>query len=356
MPALRIAFFCYWNLLEKDGVAKKIDAQVGAWRELGHEVQVFCVSQAPPGSDRGDWRLFRFDDVASRVRATRALEDAALAWRPDVAYGRYDLYLPPLGRLLAGAPGVLEINADDREEARLVRTPQGRLYNGVNRRVLLRRARGLVCVTHELAASRAFAAFAKPSVVVGNGVDLDAIEPAPPAPDGPPRVVFLGTAGQPWHGVDKILELARALPDVEFELVGYAPERLPDAPANVRAHGTLARRDYAHVVAGCVVGIGTLALHRKHMREACPLKVREYLAFGLPTVIAYDDTDFRDVEPWFLLRLPNVESNARDGAADVRAFLERVRGRRVARAEVAERIGVRAKERTRVGFLEELAP
>jgi glycosyltransferase involved in cell wall biosynthesis len=352
---LRIAFFCYWNLLEKDGVAKKVDAQTGAWRALGHEVQVFCVSQAPPEATRDDWRLFRFADVGGRIRATRALEAAVLEWRPDVAYGRYDLYLPPLGRLLRAVPGVLEINADDREEARLVRGRQGRMYNDVNRRVLIRRARGLACVTHELAASPSFARFGKPSVVVGNSVDLDAIQPVPVAPrDGPPHVVFLGTRGQPWHGIDKIVELARALPEVEFDVIGYSPDALSGAPANVRAHGTLGRREYARVVAGCVAGIGTLALHRKNMHEACPLKVREYLAFGLPTVVAYEDTDFRDVDPWYLLRLPNVESNARDAAGEIRAFLERVRSRRVLRDEVAERIGVAAKERRRVAFLEGL--
>lgn len=352
---MRIAFFCYWNLLEKDGVAKKIDAQTRAWRSFGHDVQVFCVSQAPEETARDDWTLFRFSGVRGRIRATRALEAAVLEWAPDVAYGRYDLYLPPLGGLLGRVPAALEINADDQEEARLVRGRQGRMYNDVNRRVLIRRARGLVCVTHELAASPAFARFGKPSVVVGNSVDLDAIEAAPvAAPDEPPRVVFLGTARQPWHGVDKIVELAGALPEVQFDVIGYSPETLAGAPANLRAHGTLARSEYARVVAGCVAGIGTLALHRKNMHEACPLKVREYLAFGLPTVIGYEDTDFRDIDPWYLLRLPNVETNARDGVAEIRAFLERVRGRRVPREDVAERIGVAAKERRRLAFLDQL--
>jgi len=87
------------------------------------------------------------------------------------------------------------------------------------------------------------------------------------------------------------------------------------------------------------------------MTEACPLKVREYLAHGLPTVIAYDDTDFLDVSPWFLLKLPNEESNVVENVDAIRSFMEGVRGRRVARAEVAERIGSQEKERRRLAFI-----
>ena len=46
----------------------------------------------------------------------------------------------------------------------------------------------------------------------------------------------------------------------------------------------------------------------------------------------------------------------RDGLAEIRSFVERVRGRRVPRAEVAERIGVAAKERARLAFLAAQTP
>lgn len=42
----------------------------------------------------------------------------------------------------------------------------------------------------------------------------------------------------------------------------------------------------------CQVCIGTLALHRKNMTEASPLKTREYLAHGFPVIIGYKDTAF----------------------------------------------------------------
>ena len=109
------------------------------------------------------------------------------------------------------------------------------------------------------------------------------------------------------------------------------------------------------MLARCVIAFGTLALHRKQMNEACPLKVREYLAFGLPVVIGYGDTDLTGIEPWWLLRVPNAEDNVRQNAERIRSFIADVRGRRVPRDEVADRIGAAAKEQRRLEFMERLA-
>ena len=60
------------------------------------------------------------------------------------------------------------------------------------------------------------------------------------------------------------------------------------------------------------VAIGTLSLHTKQMEEACPLKVREYLAWGLPVIIGYKDTEFPAPDTAFLLQLPNNPTNVHD--------------------------------------------
>ena len=146
------------------------------------------------------------------------------------------------------------------------------------------------------------------------------------------------------------------MPEADFHIVGYEREDMPTGlPANVAVHGVLAREEYEPLLAVSDAAIGTLALNRKQMNEACPLKVREYLAYGLPVVIAYKDTDLVGLDDWFLLRLPNTESNVREGVGAIKGFVERVRGRRVPRELVADRIGVRAKEQRRLEFFERLA-
>lgn len=350
---VRLAYVCYWLLLENDGVAYKIDAQVGRWRAEGHDAEVFCLTRR--GAARPGWRTVEFDGGVERARAMRTLVHEVERWKPDAVYLRYDFFGPPVPRLLRGRPSVVEVNADDRREARLrARRPLlASAFNELNREALFRSARGLACVTHELAAAPHVTRFGKPTVVVGNGVDVSQIGELPaPARDGELRAVFLGSSGQRWHGVDKIAQLAQRLADVHFDVIGYRPEAVNfPVHRNMTVHPPLSRGEYEPLLAHADVAIGTLALHRKQMDEACPLKVREYLAHGIPTVIAYDDTDFLDVDPWFMLKLPNEESNAVDGVEAIRAFVERVRGRRVPRADVADRIGAQEKERRRLAFI-----
>jgi glycosyltransferase involved in cell wall biosynthesis len=194
--------------------------------------------------------------------------------------------------------------------------------------------------------------------VVANGIELGDPPPHPESQERA-RAIFLGSPMQAWHGVDKLAALARAFPSLDVDLVGYTPEQLAetvdDVPENLRVHGRLTRIEYEPLLAAADIGIGTLALHRKGMREAAPLKVREYLAAGLPVVIGYDDVDLEGVEPWWLLRLPNDEANVASAQGRIRAFVESVRGRRVPRAEVEPLISSRRKEETRLAFLTSIA-
>jgi glycosyltransferase involved in cell wall biosynthesis len=357
---MRVAYVCYWNQLERDGVAHKIDAQVAEWRRGGAEVTIFCLSAStdPHREDEQEWSLFPFSSFAGRIASTLRLQRAAAAVVPDLVYLRYDLFLPPLGALVSRFPTAVELNTDDRQEARQreLRPRSAALYNEFNRWRILTRAKGIVCVTNELAESALIRSYGKRTVVISNSVDLDELRPLPAPAGERARAVFLGSRNLFWHGVDKIMVLAEAMPELDFDIVGYGRNDLPSAvPANVTAHGPLRRHEYEPIVARADVAIGTLALHRNQMEEACPLKVREYLGYGLPVVIAYEDTDFIGERPWYLLRLPNTQSNVRDSIPEIREFVARVRGKRVARGEIEERIGVRAKEARRLAFLEELS-
>ncbi len=153
-----------------------------------------------------------------------------------------------------------------------------------------------------------------------------------------------------WAGVDKAIALAEAMPELDLHLVGAG---VPDGPlpANVRVYGRLPRDGYRDVLASADFGIGPLALHRKGMSEASPLKVREYLLHGLPVLTAHEDTDFLGEEPWFLRRLPNREDNVATGVPAIRAWAKSVSRRRVPRGDVVGRIGMEGKEAARLAFL-----
>ena len=351
---MRIAYVCYATTVVPDGVNRKIATQAAHWRRAGHDVEVRCLASVA-GSEMAasilGGRVFPFRGPADRVRATVALVRDVRRMGPDVVYLRYDRFLPPLPPALWPLPVVVEVNTDDQRETRLYRRV-GWLYNEINRVATLGLAAGLVCVTHELARSRSFARYRKPTVVIGNGADPAAILAAPPLTDGRLAAVMLVGAMAPWAGVDKLVALARAAPDLDVHVIG--PDVAVDGdelPPNVRLHGALTPAEYARVLARADFGVGPLALHRKGMSEASPLKVREYLLHGLPVLTAHQDTDFPGDAPWFLMRLPNTEDNVAPALPAIRAWAASVHGRRVRHEEVVGRIGAGAKEAARLAFL-----
>jgi glycosyltransferase involved in cell wall biosynthesis len=350
---MRIAYICHGDLRAASGVSLKVKAQIAAWRAAGHEVNLYALGVCAEAAESAAHQ-FVFASNIERFAATTRLTRAVYRYEPDLVYLRYDRFVPPFGRILRGFPTIVEINGDDREEARL-KSRRASLYNGINRWAVLRSARGIVCVTNELASSKRISAFTGPTVVIGNGVDLAAVPHLPAPRNVRPRLAFLGTRGESWQGVDKVAALARAMPDCDFDVVGYTERDLDAAPPdNLTVYGRLTRAQYEQVLAKVDVGIGTLALHRKGMEEASPLKVREYLAHGIPVVAGYDDSDFAGASPWFMLRIPNTEDNVDSHRAEIRAFVQRVRGRRVPRAEVDELIGAHAKERARLTFMRQI--
>jgi glycosyltransferase involved in cell wall biosynthesis len=351
---MRVAYVCYWNAFKDDGIAAKIRTQASLWTAAGNDVTVFCLSRA--GAQAAEQRLgdhlFVFESRRQRLQAGRALAKAVLGFQPELVYLRYDIFPPTVYTLFGHAPVVVEVQTNDRVEYRgLARSA----YNRFNRRILLGRAAGIISVSAELARSPHFAGFRKPTVVISNGALPEDFRPLPPADHERPRLAFLGGGRHRWHGLDKILVLAASLPEYDFDVIG--PNVAPWAahlPPNVVVHGFLPRTSYEPVLAGADVGIGTLALHRKGMEEASPLKVREYLLYGLPVVIGYEDTDFLGESPWFILRLPNTETNVVESVARMKSFVEQVKGRRVPRDLVESRLDARLKEADRLKFMHEI--
>jgi glycosyltransferase involved in cell wall biosynthesis len=352
---VRIAYVCYWSVFVLDGVAKKISMQTARWERAGHDVEIFALTPSARGrSQRWDARPYPFGSVASRtVAAVRLLRDLH-GFRPDLVYLRYDLLPPPLHVVTRLHPTVVELNSDDqREYAQRRRSARlAWLYGAWNWRTLFRNASGVVSVTSELL--DLVARYERPSTVIANGIELEGLSPLPPDPPERPTLVFSGTPGQSWHGVDKLIELARARPDVDVSLIGLEAEA--GLPSNVTAYGFLERAAYEPVLARADVALASAGLHRNGLSEASPLKLREYLAYGLPVIVPYEDTDLAGVEDWWLLRLPNEESNLVDAAETIVEFARRARGRRVPREAVEGLIGARAKEAARLAFFSRLAP
>ena len=357
MSSLRIAYVCRYDPYANDGVARKIASQVAAWRGDGAEVELFIVGEdrsgASPHAPALAGRHFLYRRPLEKLLMNLRLQRAVLRWRPEVVYLRYSTFLPPPGRLVRAVPTVVEVNSDDRAEYRLLTWPQ-RAFNTINRLIIFSGARGMACVTPELEARIRRDYPDARTATITNG--LDALGPPLPAPHSNerPRLVILASQPYPWHGIDKIISLAAVMKECDFDIVGPSDIRVGDLPPNVHLHGHLSAQGCEAVLANADVALAGLAFHRIGLSQAAPLKVRDYLAHGLPVIIGYDDPDLRG-SPWFALALPNRDENLSSSQEAIRDFVARVRGRRVTPEEVAPRIGLAAKERERLRFLAEIA-
>ncbi|MGQ9736041.1 MAG: hypothetical protein ACUVUP_05665 [Thermaceae bacterium] len=355
---MRIAYLLYNNEGEEGGVFKKMVSQILTWRLLGAEVSTHVIARKPlldvwkKYLGEGPLTFHHFQGFLNRFRAWEEAVSAVNVYRPDVIYMRHDLYMPAFRRLDPQRPLVLEINTDDVTEFCLFRGTAICWYNRLFRHLLLRRAAGLVFVGQEMAESPHFRPYSRTHAVtvIGNGINLEDYPILPPPANEKPRLAFVGTEGFPWHGVDKILKMAVHFEDWHFDIIGIRSGGFPHVPPNVSFHGPLERRRYEPILAKADVAIGTLALHRKLMNETTTLKVREYLAYGLPVILGHRDTDFPQEVP-FILRIPNTEDNVEKSIPAIRDFVMSWKGRRVDRKDVAH-LDVRYKEAKRLAFME----
>ncbi len=359
---MRIAYVSlHWPRTCNSGVGRKIQSQISAWTERGHEVRLFMhTSTYEPQSDLIPAECFfyavsgRLKTEFNRIEAAGRMVAAVRRFEPDIIFLRYGIYVFPAHRLMEIAPVVEEINTNDlaqHEQLGMVYN----IYNRLTRGIFLRRVRGLVAVSHELALSPAFAGFHKPTVVIANGIDLDTIEPLPAPNNDSPHLFFIATPGYSWHGIDKLVDLARLYPDLTVNVVGY--DRIPECeplPGNVRLHGYLKPGAYLDLLGSSDLAVSTLALHRKDMQEASPLKTRECLAYGLPIVVAYADTDLEQAPEEFVLKIPNKEDNIQTHAQLIREFAYRMRGCRANREFLRQHIDADQKETLRLSFFEKL--
>jgi glycosyltransferase involved in cell wall biosynthesis len=358
---MRIAYVSlHWPRTRNSGVGKKIQSQVAAWSEMGHQARLFMhTAKYVPQSELIEADYFFYDMAGkliteiNRIIAMTRMILAIRDFHPDVIYLRYGIYVYPVHKLVFLAPVVEEINTDDLKQ----HNELGRLYslyNRVTRGFLLRSVNGLVTMTRELAVGPAFAHYNKPTRVIANGIDLNNIRPLPPPQNEVPHLIFIATPGYYWHGVDKLAALARNFSDLIVEVVGY--DRIAgwvDLPENLRLLGYLEGVEYYKALARADVAIGTVALHRKGMEEACPLKTRECLAYGIPMVIPYIDSDLNDLDCEFLLKIPNKEDNIFTHGESIRDFAYQMRGQRADHSLLGS-IDQRYKESKRLEFFTEL--
>jgi hypothetical protein len=271
------------------------------------------------------------------------------AWEPELVFIRYSSYYPLLKQtILNKFPVITDLNSNYDLEYRQVHNGFAYFFHWATKDYFFGNVSGFTTLTNELAGW--LGEYNKPIAVIGDGIDLEEVAPLPPAGNGTPILVCFATKPFPWIALDKIFFLASKFPSWRIEIIGLSLDQgnWINVPDNVLFHGFLGKDVYHQILASADVAIGTLGLHRIGLNEMAPLKLREYLAYGLPSITAYRDTDFYEGAP-FILDLPNEEDNILPNLDRIEEFVMQWKGKRVPRESV-DHIDIVRKEDLRLEF------
>ncbi len=148
-------------------------------------------------------------------------------------------------------------------------------------------------------------------------------------------MVFVASEFAPWQGLESLLDqLAASTIDVALDVVGSLSaeqERRCARDARVRVHGLLDDEALGEVLAAATVGIAALRADGKGLTQACSLKVRDYLAAGVPVVSGHDDV-FPGDFPFY--RRTGTDIDAMLAAAREWRAVDRVTVREAARPHI----------------------
>ncbi len=182
---------------------------------------------------------------------------------------------------------------------------------------IIKRSLGIVAVTPEILRyehSRSSGSVIKPQFVYPNGI-AQYFKKIQDLRGNIPELLFVASYFSPWHGLDLLLDsIEKSNIDFRIHIVGS----LSDADKNrcsrdhrVIIHGVLRGNEIESLMSSSWCGISSLALERNGMKDACSLKVREYLNAGIPIYANHRDSGLPDDFLYF-----------RQGAVDIEKIIK----------------------------------
>lgn len=329
----KILFVMRYPLDGGDNLIGKFDGQMAAVEALGHEAWFIGWNKT------GMW-LCRSRQRAPLLRCPLArlpgygktffYWDLMKAFRRAIQTERFDAVYMRYMRLFGNAPGALK--AFRAQGGRLIM--EHPTYPFENGRVssplrapffwycdrVFARIEPLIDLYALIGESCDGELHGVPAMNIVNGVDVERLPLHHPRAEAEAVGLLALASMSNWQGYDRLIEALAAYRGqhrVTIHMVGGEGDgslgawrelacRLGVAQSVV-FHGELHGEALDRVADGCDLGIGGLGLYRKGQYRSMTLKLREYMARGLPFVYAVDDPSIEE-NPRFCMKLPNDDS------------------------------------------------
>jgi len=108
-----------------------------------------------------------------------------------------------------------------------------------------------------------------------------------------PELLFIASSFAPWHGLDLLLKsIKNNKSDFVLHLVGNVPDEFSEDinDSRIVQHGIVNPSKIKELTTTAWLGLSSFAHFRLKMKQASTLKVREYLAYGLPVYATYEES------------------------------------------------------------------
>lgn len=243
-------------------------------------------------------------------------------------YLTFDPFAPIFSRAIKNR--ITVHHAKEEEELKLIRPGVRGVVASIiekySARMALPYAKGMLGVTREIATYEQLRIRRHlPIEVFPNGISYEEVSLMPDIRHSDHiHIAFVCGRFSSWHGLDSLLkniELEyQSHPDffstqkIKLHLIGVLLEsqatliRQSQILSKITlCHGHMAQSDYFKVLSQCDVGLASFSLQKKRLKEASTLKVREYLAMGLPVYSGHIDTAIPKQFPFYRIGPPILE-------------------------------------------------
>lgn len=359
---MRIAYVIEVNPYSNSGIVKKINDQIEFWVQQGHDVKSYILW---PKLKKGEKNYFvrgrlysntmlnKLPDNFIKTYLTKIftlpkIDKDLSQFSPDVLYIRQNIWYPGLTNVLSKYNTILEVNTVDTIEINYYSKFKKMVYNYGRERVL-NSSKGVVSVSPDILKHYVqYKHLLKK--VVSNGINLSKIDKVKRDEDlNRINFVFVGSNSMKWHGIDRIIELAKEFDEYFFNIVGYNKNDFKDVPNNMKFYGWVEKEELIKIYSKNHFGLGSFSNYLVGKKIDSTLKVREYLAYGLPVFLGHIDVDFKDSE--FVLKITNDNGDFID-KDKIKEFVERNKNLVVHNKDL-EIIDSSVKEKERLNFFKQ---